>query len=241
MSTKPEIDFQEGPAPTELVIKDIVVGDGPEATPGAKVEVHYLGVEFDSGEEFDSSWSHGESITFPLAGLIAGWQEGIPGMRVGGRRQLTIPPELAYGPAGGGHQLSGKTLVFVIDLLDVVVPPPAPEIEPATGPAPAELVIEDIEVGDGAEAQPGGVVDVHYHGVEYDTNEVFDSSFLRGESVAFPLNRLIPGWQEGIPGMKVGGRRKLTVPPELAYGPAGAGHQLSGKTLVFVIDLLGTQ
>ncbi|WP_044990590.1 FKBP-type peptidyl-prolyl cis-trans isomerase, partial [Prescottella equi] len=70
---------------------------------------------------------------------------------------------------------------------------------------------------------------------------VFDSSFLRGESVAFPLNRLIPGWQEGIPGMKVGGRRKLTVPPELAYGPAGGGHQLSGKTLVFVIDLLGTQ
>nr|WP_236722262.1 FKBP-type peptidyl-prolyl cis-trans isomerase [Prescottella equi] len=114
-------------------------------------------------------------------------------------------------------------------------------MEPAEGPAPAELVIEDITIGDGAEAQPGGVVDVHYHGVEYDSNEVFDSSFLHGESVAFPLNRLIPGWQEGIPGMKVGGRRKLTVPPELAYGPAGGGHQLSGKTLVFVIDLLGTQ
>ncbi|TQF74163.1 peptidylprolyl isomerase [Rhodococcus spelaei] len=236
---QPVIEFQEGPAPTELVIKDITVGDGAEATPGAKVEVHYLGVEFDSGEEFDSSWSRGESINFPLAGLIAGWQEGIPGMKVGGRRQLTIPPELAYGPAGAGHQLSGKTLVFVIDLLDVVVPPAAPVIEPATGPAPAELVIEDITVGDGAEAQPGGVVDVHYHGVEYDTNKVFDSSFQRGESVKFPLPRLIPGWQEGIPGMKVGGRRKLTVPPELAYGPAGSGHPLGGKTLVFVIDLLG--
>jgi len=116
---KPEIDFQDGPAPSELVIKDIVVGQGVEATPGAKVEVHYVGVEFETGEQFDSSWDRGESIEFPLRGLIAGWQEGIPGMLVGGRRQLTIPPELAYGPAGSGHRLSGKTLVFIIDLLGV--------------------------------------------------------------------------------------------------------------------------
>ncbi|MGZ4553575.1 MAG: FKBP-type peptidyl-prolyl cis-trans isomerase [Mycobacteriaceae bacterium] len=117
--TKPEIDFQGGDAPTELKITDVVVGEGDEAVPGAKVEVHYLGVEFDSGEEFDSSWSRGESIDFPLQGLIQGWQDGIPGMRVGGRRQLVIPPHLAYGPAGGGHRLSGKTLIFVIDLLGV--------------------------------------------------------------------------------------------------------------------------
>ncbi len=116
---KPEIDFIEGPAPTELVITDLIVGTGDEAQAGETVDVHYVGVEFDSGEQFDSSWDRGESITFPLAGLIAGWQEGIPGMKVGGRRQLVIPPELAYGPAGGGHRLSGKTLVFVIDLLAV--------------------------------------------------------------------------------------------------------------------------
>ena len=71
----------------------------------------------DTGEEFDSSWNRGESIEFPLRGLIQGWQDGIPGMKVGGRRQLTIPPAQAYGPAGGGHRLSGKTLIFVIDLL----------------------------------------------------------------------------------------------------------------------------
>jgi peptidylprolyl isomerase len=118
MNTKPEIDFPEGPAPTELVIEDIVVGDGAEATPGATVEVHYLGVEYETGEEFDSSWGRQETITFPLNGLIAGWQEGIPGMKVGGRRKLTIPPHLAYGPAGG-HFLGGKTLVFVIDLVNV--------------------------------------------------------------------------------------------------------------------------
>ena len=117
--SKPEIDFIDGPAPTELQITDLVVGDGDEAVPGGVVDVHYVGVEFDSGEEFDSSWSRGESINFPLRSLIAGWQEGIPGMKVGGRRQLICPPALAYGPAGGGHRLSGKTLVFVIDLLGV--------------------------------------------------------------------------------------------------------------------------
>ena len=119
MSEKPEIDFPGGEAPTELVIDDIVVGTGAEAVPGATVLVHYVGVEFESGDEFDSSWNRGEPIEFPLRGLIAGWQEGIPGMLVGGRRQLTIPPELAYGAAGGGHRLSGQTLIFVIDLLAV--------------------------------------------------------------------------------------------------------------------------
>ena len=115
---QPEIEPPTGPAPTELVITEVVVGDGAEATPGARVKVHYLGVEYDSGEEFDSSFSRGEPIEFPLRGLIQGWQDGIPGMKVGGRRQLTIPPALAYGPAGG-HRLGGKTLVFVIDLLGV--------------------------------------------------------------------------------------------------------------------------
>ncbi|MDY3126841.1 MAG: FKBP-type peptidyl-prolyl cis-trans isomerase [Corynebacterium sp.] len=116
---KPVIEPQTGDAPADLVIEDIIVGDGAEATPGAVVEVHYVGVEFGSNQEFDSSWDRGQSIEFPLNGLIAGWQEGIPGMRVGGRRQLTIPPEKAYGPAGGGHPLSGHTLVFVIDLINV--------------------------------------------------------------------------------------------------------------------------
>ncbi|WP_019931378.1 FKBP-type peptidyl-prolyl cis-trans isomerase [Nocardia sp. BMG111209] len=118
--TKPEVEFQDGPAPETLVIEDLVTGSGSEAVPGGTVEVHYVGVEYDTGEEFDSSWNRGESITFPLRGLIQGWQDGIPGMKVGGRRQLTIPPELAYGKAGAGHHLSGKTLVFVIDLLNVV-------------------------------------------------------------------------------------------------------------------------
>ncbi|WP_409428423.1 FKBP-type peptidyl-prolyl cis-trans isomerase [Mycobacterium sp. SMC-11] len=114
---KPQITVPTGPAPADLVIEDIVVGEGPAAVPGGVVNVHYLGVDYDNGAEFDSSWNRGESLEFPLDGLIAGWQDGIPGMKVGGRRQLVIPPELAYGPAGTGHPLAGKTLVFVIDLL----------------------------------------------------------------------------------------------------------------------------
>ncbi|MFA5606601.1 MAG: FKBP-type peptidyl-prolyl cis-trans isomerase [Leucobacter sp.] len=117
-NTKPEIEFPEGPAPVELVIEDLVVGSGDEALASSTVDVHYLGVEYESGEEFDSSWSRGESINFPLRSLIQGWQVGIPGMKVGGRRKLTVPPAQAYG-SGGAHPLGGKTLIFVIDLLGV--------------------------------------------------------------------------------------------------------------------------
>lgn len=118
-ATKPEIDAPLGEAPLELESLDLAVGDGAEVQPGAVVEVHYVGVDFETGEEFDSSWSRGESISFPLQGLVRGWQEGIPGMKVGGRRQLICPPAWAYGPAGGGHRLSGRTLIFVIDLLAI--------------------------------------------------------------------------------------------------------------------------
>ncbi|RRJ88744.1 FKBP-type peptidyl-prolyl cis-trans isomerase [Gulosibacter macacae] len=114
---KPEIEFPDGPAPTELVIEDIVIGDGAEAVAGGVVDVHYVGVDYESGDEFDSSWSRGESVEFPLGMLVKGWQLGIPGMKVGGRRKLICPPALAYGEAGMGHPLSGRTLIFVIDLL----------------------------------------------------------------------------------------------------------------------------
>lgn len=107
------------PAPSVLTIQEVIVGDGVEAPTNSTVKVHYLGVDYETGEEFDSSWSRGEAIEFPLNRLIKGWQEGIPGMKVGGRRTLICPPEFAYGPVGGGHRLSGRTLVFVIDLLGV--------------------------------------------------------------------------------------------------------------------------
>ncbi len=120
--TKPEIDFPEGAAPADLVIEDIIVGTGPEAKPGDTVSAHYVGVSHSTGEEFDSSWNRGKPLQFRLGVgmVIPGWDRGIAGMRVGGRRKLTVPPQLAYGDRGAGSAIGpGETLIFVVDLDDI--------------------------------------------------------------------------------------------------------------------------
>jgi len=122
VSEKPEVDFPEGAPPADLTIEDITVGDGEEAAAGRTAVVHYVGVAFSTGEEFDASWNRGESFDFPLGAgaVIAGWDRGVVGMKVGGRRRLVIPPELAYGDRGAGAVISpGETLIFVVDLLDL--------------------------------------------------------------------------------------------------------------------------
>ena len=122
MSAKPEIDFPAGPAPSELTVTDLVVGDGAEATAGRTVDVHYVGVAHSTGEEFDASYNRGEPFSFPLGKgrVIAGWDQGVAGMKVGGRRQLVIPPHLGYGDRGAGAAIRpGETLIFVVDLLGV--------------------------------------------------------------------------------------------------------------------------
>jgi peptidylprolyl isomerase len=119
---KPEIDFPEGAPPTDLEIVDITEGDGPEAKSGQNVSVHYVGVAFSTGEEFDSSWNRGQPFQFPLGGgkVIAGWDQGVAGMKVGGRRRLTIPAHLGYGSRGAGARIKpGETLIFVVDLIGV--------------------------------------------------------------------------------------------------------------------------
>ena len=120
-TTKPEIDFPEGAAPTDLVIEDLVVGDGPEAKAGDSISAHYVGVAHSTGEEFDASWSRGAPLDFRLGvgQVIKGWDDGIAGMKVGGRRKLTIPASLAYGDRGAGGAIKpGETLIFVVDLVD---------------------------------------------------------------------------------------------------------------------------
>lgn len=120
--TKPEIDFPGEVPPTELVIEDIVEGDGAEATPGSQISTHYVGVAWSTGEQFDASWDRGSPLDFPIGvgTVIQGWDQGIPGMRVGGRRKLIIPPHLGYGDRGAGSAIApGETLIFVVDLLDV--------------------------------------------------------------------------------------------------------------------------
>ncbi|MGH3772789.1 MAG: FKBP-type peptidyl-prolyl cis-trans isomerase [Pseudonocardiaceae bacterium] len=120
--TRPDVAVPEGPAPTELVIEDQVVGEGPEAIVGSQVRAHYIGVAHSTGTQFDASWDRGSPLEFRLGTgrVIQGWDEGIVGMRVGGRRRLTIPAHLAYGDRGAGATIKpGETLVFVVDLVSV--------------------------------------------------------------------------------------------------------------------------
>ncbi|TYB44624.1 FKBP-type peptidyl-prolyl cis-trans isomerase [Actinomadura chibensis] len=119
---RPEIDFPEGQPPSYLDITDITEGDGPEATKGANVSMHYVGVSWSTGEEFDASWNRGSTFDFPLGGgrVIKGWDMGIVGMKVGGRRKLVIPPHLAYGDRSPSPAIKpGETLIFVVDLVAV--------------------------------------------------------------------------------------------------------------------------
>jgi peptidylprolyl isomerase len=122
MTDKPEIDFPAAPPPDDLVVTDISVGEGAEATSGSTVSAHYVGVAHSSGEEFDASYNRGEPLSFRLGvgQVIAGWDRGIEGMRVGGRRQLVIPPHLGYGDRDAGGAIApGETLIFVVDLVEV--------------------------------------------------------------------------------------------------------------------------
>jgi peptidylprolyl isomerase len=119
---KPEIEFFDPEPPTDLVVTDITEGDGAEATSGSTVEVHYVGVTHSTGEEFDASYNRGQPLSFRLGigQVISGWDQGVTGMKVGGRRQLVIPPHLGYGDRGAGGVIGpGETLIFVVDLLGV--------------------------------------------------------------------------------------------------------------------------
>jgi peptidylprolyl isomerase len=122
LESKPEVAAPQGEPPAELQIEDVVEGDGPAAQAGDQVSVHYVGVAWSTGAEFDSSWDRNEPLPFELgAGMvIPGWDQGVTGMRVGGRRQLVIPPDLAYGQQGAGPDIGpGETLIFVVDLLEI--------------------------------------------------------------------------------------------------------------------------
>ena len=119
---KPEIDFPDGPPPSDLEVTELSEGDGQEATAGSTVSVHYVGVAHSTGEEFDASYNRGAPLDFRLGvgQVISGWDQGVQGMKVGGRRRLVIPPHLGYGDRGAGGVIKpGATLVFVVDLLGI--------------------------------------------------------------------------------------------------------------------------
>ena len=120
--TKPEIDFPGEQPPSELTVKDITVGEGPEALAGDGISAHYVGVSWSTGEEFDASWNRGSTLDFTVGvgQVIQGWDQGLLGMKVGGRRRIVVPPHLGYGDRGAGQVIApGETLIFVVDLMDV--------------------------------------------------------------------------------------------------------------------------
>ena len=136
------------------------------------------------------------------------------------------------------ESVAGKPCVPMAD----TPPPGAPSVPVKTGPPPTELVSEDLKPGTGAEVKPGDTLTVHYIGVSCSNGKIFDSSYQRNEPATFPLGQVIPGWQEGIPGMKVGGQRLLGIPPDKAYGASGQPPTIApGETLWFVVEVLETK
>ena len=234
LSVKPLVTIPPSTPPTELLIEDLVVGSGSPVGVGDFLIMDYVGVSYSTGLQFDASWDRGSPFPFELGAgrVIQGWDQGIVGMSVGGRRSLTIPPELAYGENGSGSGSIGpnETLVFVVDLIASV---PANLEKPTvalTSESTTELKTNDISEGSGATVQPGNVVYIHYVGVSASTGEQFDSSWDRGRSEFIGYisgtGNVIQGLDEGLLGMQVGGRRTVVIPPDLAYGENGAGDGL---------------
>jgi FKBP-type peptidyl-prolyl cis-trans isomerase len=228
---------------TGIEIWDVKEGKGETVKRGATVVIHYTGwLTDESATKFDSSLG-GEKIEFALGGLIKGWQRGIPGMKPGGIRRLKIPPDFAYGPKGRGKIPGNATLVFEIELFEVKdnenrKDPERPALDAKEWKKQKSgIEIWDVKEGKGEAAKADATVVIHYTGWLTDEKATeFDSSIDR-KKAEFPLEDLIKGWQEGIPGMKPGGIRRLKIPPELAYGEKGRGKIPGNATLVFEIEL----
>jgi peptidylprolyl isomerase len=238
-----------------------------KAESGKSITVHYTGWLYDAskgdkkGGKFDSSVDRGQPINIVLGTgqVIAGWEQGLPGMLVGAKRTLVIPANLAYGASArdaqkdaSGNVLkdpsgvpyvgipANSALVFEIELISVnsVVPPV--DVTP--------LVKADLLVGTGAEAVAGKALTVNYTGWLYkkgadgSKGDQFDSSTGRGPfTFTLGAGKVIKGWDLGVAGMKVGGKRSLIIPPELAYGSNAVGSIPANSTLVFEIELLTVQ
>ena len=256
-----------------VMVRDLKVGTGDPVKVGQGVAVRYTGKHMKGGKQevFESNERAGMEVRkwtlgLPDPAVLTGWQEAVSMMRKGGRRVVVLPPELAYGPVGMMPAIgANETVVFELELEDVVgspfefgkkpattelAGPPGPgTTQTATMPAKGTpladgLVMEDVKVGSGAVAVAGRKVKVHYTGWLLNGMK-FDSSRDRRQAFDFSLGsgQVIKGWDEGVVGMKVGGVRKLTIPPAIGYGSHGApgGKIPPNSTLVFEVELLGVE
>jgi peptidylprolyl isomerase len=232
-SNTPASDTSAGSAPAPsndsltttasgLKYVDLVIGTGDSPAVTDIVTVQYTGT-LDNGTVFDASRQHGGAVSFPLNRVIPGWTEGVSTMKIGGTRKLIIPPDLAYGAQGAGNGVipPNATLTFIVELVEI------PKVK-----------IEDTQVGTGAAAKDGDQLTVNYTG-KLEDGTVFDSSVGKQPfELTLGAGQVIPGWDQGLVGMKVGGKRTLIIPPSLGYGAQGTGPIPPNATLTFDIELI---
>ena len=247
---KPVVSSLPAQPLTTLGITDLTEGTGPAAAEGDTVIVDYVGVRSADGTEFDNSYDRGAA--FPVAPLgtasvIEGWNKGLVGVKAGGRRQLDVPAAMAYADSPPGDPIqAGDDLTFIVDVRAVVPavdPAAAPQVtvEPTSGAT--ETTFTDLVEGTGAVAESGNTVVVQYIAYSGVDGAQLDTSWVEGgEPLTFTIGgqEYIPGFDPGVEGMQVGGRRQVVIPPEEAFGPDG-NEQLglpAGADLIMVFDLV---
>ena len=236
---KPIIELPGGDAPIELISEDLISTDGELAEPGDLLVMHYVGVLFDDGSEFDSSWDRFQTFNFVLGNgnVIQGWDDGIEGMAVGSRRQLTIPAQFAYGDNSPSPAIPpGSALVFVVDL---VAAHSAHEVDTATENE-TEIELSVITEGDGEEVAAGDRIEVLFTIAEAN-GDVLQSSWTDGSTAIFgvggDLLEVFVGWSEPLVGQNVGDEVRIVVPPE--FGPAaGQPDAVALVTHITVLDIV---
>ncbi|MCF7912238.1 MAG: FKBP-type peptidyl-prolyl cis-trans isomerase [Candidatus Cloacimonetes bacterium] len=216
-------------------------GDGKLAKAGDTVIMHYTG-KFENGEVFDSSLERGEPFSFPLGAgrVIKGWDEGVAYLHIGDKATFVIPPEIGYGSTRRGSIPANSTLIFDVELLDImsIDPYDITGLELHTTDSGLQYYI--VDAGKGDSPSQGSNVEVHYTGYLQSNNEMFDSSLSRGTPFRFSLGagRVIKGWDEGVALMKIGAKYRFIIPPNLGYGERGVGPIPAGSTLIFDVELL---
>jgi peptidylprolyl isomerase len=264
----PTLDFSKPFNATQTERKVVIEGDGEASETGSTIVFNYIMVNAKDGNEFDSSYGRTpETIVLDEAQIIPGFVKGLVGVKVDSRVLVAIPPADGFGPAGGIEEAgvgAEDTVLAVVDVTEIrhpltraegtAVPPVAgqptvaldddgkPTITLPEGPAPTSLVVQDLIEGGGPVVTAGQTLTVNYTGIIWPGGKQFDSSWDRGTPATFAIGtgRVIPGWDEGLVGQKIGSQVLLVIPPDKGYGPNGQPDAgITGTdTLVFVVDIL---